>query len=82
MTLADVNRVIRENLGTDTMQYVFVTRDADDLRQRLVSDRASPIVYEAEKPDTLIEEDRHIEAIGLGLGPDDVRIVSSENVFD
>ena len=81
LTLADVNRVMRENLNTDNMQYVFVTRDAEDLKQRLVGDQASPMVYEAEKPDELIQEDRQIEAIGLGFDFEDVSVVSSEDVF-
>jgi len=82
LTLADVNRVIRENLNTDNVQYVFVTRDAEDLRQRLVDDQLSPMVYDAEQPAEVIREDRQIEAIGLGFDPGDVSIVSSEAVFD
>jgi zinc protease len=82
LTLADVNRVIRENLDTDNIQYVFVTRDAEDLRQRLVGDLVSPMVYEATMSEELIEEDRHIEGLGLGFDAGDVRIVSSENVFN
>ncbi len=82
LTLADVNRVIREHLVTEAVQFVFVTRDAEDLRQRLVSDRVSPMVYEAEKPAELLAEDRQIEAVGLGFADDDVRIISSVEVFD
>ncbi len=81
LTLADVNRVIRENLRTDNVQYVFVTRDGEDLRERLVSDRPSPIRYEAEKPETLLAEDREIEAIPLGLDADSVRVVPAREVF-
>ena len=82
LTLADVNRVIRENLNTDDMQYVFVTRDAADLRERLVSDRASPMAYEAKKPAVLIQEDRQIETIGLAFDAADVSVISSEDVFN
>jgi zinc protease len=82
LTLADVNRVIRENLRTDNMQYVFVTRDADDLRQRLVSDQTSPISYDAEKPIELLEEDQIIDSIPLGIEADNVRVISAENVFN
>jgi zinc protease len=82
LTLADVNRVIRENLVTDDMQYVFVTRDAEDLRQRLVSDQASPMVYEAEKPAELLAEDREIEVLSLDFDDDDVSIISSAEVFN
>ena len=63
------------------MQYVFVTRDAADLQQRLTSDRASPITYEADKPAELLAEDSEIEALPLGFDVDRVQIVSSEQVF-
>ncbi len=82
LTLADVNRVIRENLATDDIQYVFVTRDADDLRQRLVSDQVSPMQYEAEKPQELLDEDAVISQIPLGLAADKVNVVSAEEVFN
>jgi zinc protease len=82
LTLEDVNRVIRENLSTENIQYVFVTRDAEDLRERLVSDQASPMSYDADKPQELLEEDKMIETLSLGFSPDKVTVVSSEEVFN
>jgi len=82
LTLADVNRVIKENLGTDDIQYVFVTRDAEELRQRLVSDAASPISYEADKPQALLDEDAEIASIPLGFTEDKVTVIPSEEVFN
>jgi zinc protease len=74
--------VIRDNLGTESVQYVFVTRDADDLRQRLVSDQASPIRYEADKPQELLDEDMIISTIPLGFSEDKVSIVGADTVFN
>ncbi|MCH8117263.1 MAG: insulinase family protein [Proteobacteria bacterium] len=82
LTLEDVNRVIRENLSTENIQYVYVTRDAEDLRERLVSDRASPMSYDADKPQELLDEDKMIETLPLGFSPDKVHVVSSEEVFN
>ena len=82
LALDDVNRVIKENLSTDNVQYVFVSKDTKDLRDRLVSNRASPISYEADKPQTLLDEDKLISTIPLGLSGDKVRIVSSDDVFN
>lgn len=82
LTLEDVNRVISENLSTENMQYVFVTRDADDLRQRLVSDRASPISYDSDKPRELLDEDKKISEIPLGFADGKVTIVSADRVFE
>ena len=81
LTLADVNRVIRENLQTENMQFVFVTKDAEDLRQRLISDQASPITYETDKPQELLDEDATISNAALGIAEDKVTIVKAEQVF-
>ena len=82
LTLDDVNRVIRENLGTDNIQYTFVTADADDLRRRLVSDQASPMVYEADKPQSILDEDAVISIMPLGFTAERVSIIPAEEVFN
>ena len=82
LTLDDVNRVIRENLSTENMQYVFITRDAEDLRSRLVSDQTSTMTYDADLPQEVLDEDKVISDMPLGFSADKVRIVSAENVFN
>jgi len=79
LTLDDVNRVIRENLDTSDMQYVFVTRDGDGLRERLLSDERSPMTYDAELPQAVLEEDLLIDDIDLGI--DSAEVVPAEEVF-
>ena len=82
LTLDDVNRVIRENLDLANIQYVYITKDATDLQDRLVSNRESPMTYEADKPQALLDEDAVISTIDLGFSVDDVAIVSSDEVFN
>ena len=82
LTLADVNRVIRENLDLTNIQYVYITRDAGDLKERLVSNRQSPMTYEADRPQELLDEDAVISTIDLGFAGDDVAIVSADEVFE
>jgi zinc protease len=82
LTLDDVNRAIRDNLSTDNVQYVFVTRDGEDLRSRLVADQASPMSYEAELPAEVLEEDAAIAEMPLGFETDKVRVVAAEEVFE
>jgi zinc protease len=82
LTLDDVNRVIRENLNTDNVQYVFITRDAEDLRSRLVSDQASPMTYDADLPQEILDEDKLIDSIPLGFSAENVSIVPAEEVFN
>jgi zinc protease len=80
LTLDEVNRVIRENIDMSDMQYVFVTRDGADLRERLLSDKASPMSYDAELPADVLEEDKLIDDIAIGF--DSVEVVPSDEVFN
>ncbi|MGI9203600.1 MAG: M16 family metallopeptidase [Woeseiaceae bacterium] len=82
LTLAEVNRVIRENLKTENMRYVFITNDAADLQDRLVGDGDSPMTYESEKPAALLREDENIESLTLDFDADNVRVVSADSVFE
>jgi zinc protease len=81
MTLADVNRVIRENLRTDNMHYVFISKDAEDLRRRLTGNQASPLTYDAEQPEALLEEDRTIQSLPIIFDVDVVTFVPAEAGF-
>lgn len=81
LTLDDVNRVIRENLSTENMQYVFVTRDAEDLRQRLVGEQQSPMTYDADLPQDVLDEDKVISKLPLGFDDDKVTVIPADDVF-
>ncbi|MGB5346142.1 MAG: pitrilysin family protein [Woeseia sp.] len=81
LTLADVNRVIREQLRTHNMQYVFVTRDADDLRDRLLTGRPSPLRYDSTMPPALLEEDRRIQQLPVPFDDEAVTVIEAEAVF-
>jgi zinc protease len=65
LTVDEVNRVIRKHLQTDHLQFVFVTRDAADLRRRLASDAPSPIQYNSAQPEALLAEDKAISTLPL-----------------
>jgi len=80
LTLDDVNRVIRENLNMDNMQYVFITRDGEDLKQRLQSDQRSPMQYDADLPQEVLDEDKLIDNIAIGF--DSVDVVPADAVFE
>jgi zinc protease len=81
LTLDDVNRVVRENLSTEDMQYVFITRDAEDLRQRLVNEQDSPMTYDADLPQEVLDEDEIISELPLGFDAGKVTVISADDVF-
>ncbi|HVS17970.1 MAG TPA: pitrilysin family protein [Planctomycetota bacterium] len=81
LTVDEVNAAIRRHLQTADMELVYITKDAEALRAALLSGEPSTIVYDAEKPAELLEEDRVIGAEPLGLTPERVRVVPVGEVF-
>jgi zinc protease len=81
LTVDDVNRAIRKHIRPRDMQVVMIAQDAEGLKQKLVSDEVSTIKYEAEKPQALLDEDKVIGAMKLGIRADAVRIIPDEDVF-
>ena len=81
LTLADVNRAIKAHLANQPLRVVMVTKDAENLKNALVSDAASPIKYNSEKPKAVLDEDKIIESYKIALKPEDVTITPVEQVF-
>ena len=81
LTVAQVNATIKRHLSTDRLSIVIVTKDAPGLKQALVSDAFSPIQYDGDKPQVLLDEDKVIGALKLNLAPERVRITPIGEVF-
>ncbi|MFK8053875.1 MAG: M16 family metallopeptidase [Woeseiaceae bacterium] len=82
LTLDDVNRVIKEQLSSDGLQFTFISSDADELIDGLVNDKASPITYNAEKPAALLAEDAEIAVSSFELSGDAVRKIDASELFE
>jgi len=81
LTVDEVNQVIRKHLSAKDLSFVIITKDAEGLKQRLLSDAFSPIKYDGDKPAELLAEDKVIGALKLSLSADKVRITPVEDVF-
>jgi zinc protease len=81
LTAADVNAAIRKHLSAKDLSVVFITKDAAGLKEKLVSDAFSPISYDAQKPQDLLDEDKAIGAMKLGIRPEAVRITPAVEAF-
>lgn len=81
LTLDDVNRVIRDNLQTENIHYVFITDDGKDMQKRLASEQTSPMVYNAEKPAELVAEDKVIADYKLAIPAKNIKVLDVEKVF-
>jgi len=81
LTVDDVNQAIRKHLSAKDLSFVVITKDAEGLKQKLLSDGFSPIKYDGEKPAELLAEDKVVGALKLNLSPENVRITPVEEVF-
>ena len=78
----EVNAAIRRHLRSGAMQFVFVSRDAQGLARILASDQPTPIKYNTERPQALLDEDRIIAKWPLAMRKADIRIVKDTEVFE
>jgi zinc protease len=81
LTLEDVNSALRKYLKSDGMRIAIITKDAAGLRDAILSNRPSPITYNAPKPKEITDEDKLIEAYKINVKPEDVKIVPVDKVF-
>lgn len=82
LTLANVNAAIKQHLAPGAMQIVMITKDAETLKNALVSNAASPLKYNSEKSQDILNEDKIIENYKLALKPADVTITPVERIFE
>ncbi|MBA3241697.1 MAG: insulinase family protein, partial [Acidobacteria bacterium] len=81
LTLADVNRAIRQHLKSDRMRVVLITKDAEGLRDAILSGKPSPITYNSAKPQEIMDEDKLIQSYKISVKPAQVAVVPVERVF-
>lgn len=81
MTVEDVNRAIRRHLSAKNLSVVMVAGNAEALRQTLLADGFSPVHYDGSKPAELLEEDKQIGALKLGIAAGAIRVTPFEEVF-
>ena len=81
LNLRDVNAAIKRHLSAENLSIVIITKDAAGLRDALVGDAFSPVTYDGDKPAPLLEEDRRIGALKLGIDTAKVRVTPASDVF-
>ncbi|HEV7787071.1 MAG TPA: insulinase family protein, partial [Thermoanaerobaculia bacterium] len=79
MTVDQVNAAIKKYLQTDNYQAVFVTANAQKLKETLEKDDPSPKTYNATPEADVIEADKTIQA--LKVKPGSIRILPVDQVF-
>lgn len=81
LALADVNAAIKKYLQYDNMQIVFITNDADKLKDNLAGNASSPIQYSSPKPQHVLDEDVQIVNYKLPIDAKNIKVVPVEELF-
>jgi zinc protease len=81
LTADDVNSAVRRYLQYDNMYIVFVTADAEGMKQKLLSGVPTPITYAGEKSPEHMAEDELIAAFPIPVQEDDITIIGINDVF-
>jgi len=82
LTLADINRVIKSYLASKTMTVAMITKDAEGLRKDILSNKTSPIKYNAAPPQNILDEDKIIQDYKINVSSADVTVTPVEKVFE
>lgn len=82
LTNETTNQIISNDLQATNIKIVFVTQNADQLRQSLIADSPSPITYRTPKPDEVLKEDKDIAVFPLKVSPDKIHIVKAVDMFE
>ena len=80
MTVEEVNDAVQRHLDLDNLRIVAISGDAEGLKERLLSDDPTPIVYRDVTPDDE-QAARDEEVASWPLNLTDVWILQSEGIF-
>jgi zinc protease len=81
LTLAQVNQAIKKHLQYENLKIVFVTNEADKLKEDIIANTVSPITYRSEKSAEVFAEDKFIEAFSLQVKEENIKIIKVDDVF-
>ena len=81
LTVEDVNAAVKRHLTARDLSVVIIAKDAAGLKQALTADAFSPIKYDGEKPQSLLDEDKVIGGLKLNIAPARVTITPIADVF-
>ncbi len=79
LTRDRVNAAIRRHLRSDNLRIVAVAKDADGLKEKLLSGTATPMTYNSPKVAAVMTEDKAVESWNLRIK--EAAIVPVDQVF-
>jgi zinc protease len=82
ITRDQVNAAIKKHLNARTFKVVVVTKDGQSLKEQLLSNVPSPIKYESQTPQQILDEDKEIEKYMLPINKEKLQIVPVAQIFE
>ncbi|MDH3458663.1 MAG: insulinase family protein [Gemmatimonadota bacterium] len=82
LTLDQVNAAIRRHLQDQNMYLVFITADAEAMKQKLLSGTLTPITYAGEKSPEHMAEDEAIASFPIPVAAENITIIGINEVFE
>lgn len=77
LTAEQAQAVLKRHYALDRLNFVFVTKDAQGLKQALASQAPTPITYPSPKPAEVLERDKAIAVQKLPLAPGAIELVDA-----
>jgi len=82
LTPDGIRAALARHIHPDELVVVAVSGDADDLRERLLGDEPTPVVYaDVEPSEAQAARDNEVQAMGMGLDEQRVVILEADGVF-
>jgi zinc protease len=82
LSLDGVNESIRRHLQYDNMYIVFITRDAEAMKAKLLGGVATPITYATEMSAEHMAEDELIASFPIPVAEENITIIGINEVFE
>jgi zinc protease len=82
LTLESVNAAIKKRLQTKNTQVVFITKDAQALKQKLLKGEATTITYVGKQPESVLEEDKIIAGYPISVKESDISIINVNDALE
>ncbi|NUM80381.1 hypothetical protein HUU42_06200 [bacterium] len=80
--LDQVNAAIKKHLQGKNLKIAIITNDAEGVKKILMDNAPTPITYPNAKPEqTILDEDKIIEAYPLNINKEKLKIVKTDELF-
>lgn len=82
LTVEDVNNAVKKYISAKNLKVAIVTNDAKSLKDAMLSNAPSPIKYQSPVSEKILEEDKTISTLPLGINASRTRVVPVSQLFE